>query len=84
MSLKVEYYVLGFDVTGNLANAIGVGAHSCSRYLLGCLIEGEGNIVDSVCCDINGGITFWVIIITIVLSPTVVSTDLIYLNSATL
>ena len=30
MSLKVEDYVFGFDVASNLANAIGVGAHSCS------------------------------------------------------
>ena len=48
MSLKVEDYALSFDVTGNLANAIGVGAHSCSRYLLGCLIEGESEFPDAV------------------------------------
>ena len=48
LSLKIEDYFLGLDVTGNLANAVGYAWYSCSWYLLGCLIEGESEFPDAV------------------------------------
>ena len=81
LSLEIEDYFLSLNVASNLADAVGYAWYSCSRNLLGCQIEGEGNIVGSGFCDNNGGITFRIIIVTIVFCPSMVCTDFILINA---